>query len=165
MDGLDEIDAPRAAALQPAQADRVGLEPVGDCHEAAPAGLSEKYVVGHDPQTTTPTRIQTWPVRGSSPRPQVLPHAYPFFPDAACNVPLTETPVVDNAAFEESGIFNLAVQYKGEYFAPGNVLTADSYWKPGLGGPCQLFDREVRGLGAQLQKPADFIGRISVVAR
>ena len=91
-------------------------------------------------------------------------YGYPFFSDAACNVPLTETPVVDNAAFEELGISNLAVQYKSEYFAPGNVLTADFYWKPGLGGTCQLFDQEVRGLGAQLQKPADFIGPISVVA-
>jgi hypothetical protein len=138
-------------------ADADGVEVPGAFFAGAPSILRDGYVwrVQVDGRVTG----------GGSAGDLADEYGYPFFTDQACTTPLPETPVTDEAAFEETGISNLAVEYKGKFFAPGAVMNKDVYWKPGLPGTCQAFTNEVRELGAELQKPADFVGPIGVVAR
>ena len=86
-----------------------------------------------------------------------------LYTDDACTTKFAEV-LVEN----ESGIANAAVNYGGNYYAPGTLITQDLYMVNGIRQTCMPYPHEMRVLktiGEQVSKPADLGGPIQVVAR
>lgn len=84
-----------------------------------------------------------------------------LFSDPECTVLVPKTMVWNEG---ENGISNLAAYYEGKYYAV-SVSNKSAYGPSYPDNICTLVTTELWELGAELKKPADFVGPVVVAAR